>query len=185
MWAGVWLLVSVRTEILPIRSKVVEVSMGRLGAVVEADGTPREQGNPRRNWARSTLLCLVVLAVGCERPDSSKQVVAWSPASLGSQSVLGDVGVDCTAGGAASCRSEVCLHVSEFPQRGYFCSTYCRSQDNCPVGWPCGPTPAGISERVCVPPGDANGQRAIVPNPLNLPPRPAPPQLEPFDGGAP
>jgi hypothetical protein len=129
------------------------------------------------------------LLVGCERgstPALPRAISAWQPAPLGSHSLLGEVGADCSAAGPPSCRTELCLHVSEFHDRGYFCSTICRKPENCPAGWPCGPLIAGMTERVCVPPADWDGGRAVVPDLLTLPSSPPPPLIQSLiDGGAP
>ncbi len=125
----------------------------------------------------------------CEsRPSEgpAPAIVAWRPAALGSQTLLGDVGSDCSAAGAPSCRTEICLHVSEFHDRGHFCSSICRKQENCPVGWPCGPVLAGMTERVCVPPGDWDGGHAVIAEVVDLPPAPPPVLIQTLiDGGAP
>ena len=130
----------------------------------------------------------VLFFPACEDRDSEgrrRSVIAWQPAPLGGQQLLGDVGLDCSAGGAPSCRTEICLHVSEFHDRGYFCSASCRKEENCPVGWICGPIIAGMTDRVCVPPSDWDGGTAPISEPLILPPPPRPSLIQALaDGGA-
>jgi hypothetical protein len=125
----------------------------------------------RHGWV--VVLFVVFGSVSCSSeasfsaPSEKKTLVAWHPTPLQGEST-GDVGADCSKGGAASCKSTICLHVSPVHNQGFVCSVECRQPDNCPPEWTCGSLIAGMSERICAPPKAWNGKTAAIPVPLVL-----------------
>ncbi|MCY1019867.1 hypothetical protein [Pyxidicoccus sp. MSG2] len=65
-----------------------------------------------------------------------------------------ELGEACTAHGASECRSGMCLHTGADPAEGYFCSTTCQTQAQCPSQWGCTQVHPGAQARVCIPPAE-------------------------------
>jgi hypothetical protein len=107
------------------------------------------------------LLVLTFVVVGCD--GSSQGRVARSSdappppvfgehklsASSGSALLVGE---DCTASGASSCKSGVCLHTLHDRNAGYFCSQSCDDEAACPTRWQCVQTHPSSEGRLCIPP---------------------------------
>jgi hypothetical protein len=108
---------------------------------------------PLRGLRRALLPGLVLVTFGCEnkseaprpQPFSEHHFAAYSGASPKG------IGEDCTASGAAECKSGICLHTGGLPNTGYVCSSSCSSPTECPAGWNCARGGLEASQALCVP----------------------------------
>lgn len=84
------------------------------------------------------------------------------------------LGEDCTVAGYSDCISKLCVHVQPAPSAGYFCTTACTGDSDCPADWACRQTYPGPEGQLCLPPSGWDGRVAR--------PRPTP---EPVDDASP
>jgi hypothetical protein len=68
------------------------------------------------------------------------------------------LGADCSRHGAASCSSQLCLHVSHNRNSGFVCSQACRGHEDCPKGWSCAQTHPNPGGSMCIPGKTENHQ---------------------------
>lgn len=116
---------------------------------------------------------LGLLQPACERtaeqlPEgesvASRRALAWAPGDAGASRRA--IGEDCSVGESA-CVSSMCVHVSEWPDRGYFCTSACEQSENCPSGWSCAEMiPGQAATRLCVPPAQWTTRAVTVARPF-------------------
>ncbi|NTX06555.1 hypothetical protein [Myxococcus sp. CA040A] len=70
-----------------------------------------------------------------------------------------EVGEECPSHGASECRSGLCLHTEADPEEGYFCSSECQTDAQCPAQWKCTQVHPSAASRVCIPSAEWKARR--------------------------
>jgi len=108
----------------------------------------------RKLWLAGALGLAVACGGRNDSPQSSSKLpAAFSEhhAALLGGSGTGPVGANCAAHGGGDCVSQLCLHASVSPRRGYVCTQRCTSRRDCPAGWNCLAVHPPSRERFCAP----------------------------------
>ncbi|MFY0564158.1 hypothetical protein ACN28E_09935 [Archangium lansingense] len=108
----------------------------------------------RRPWL---VLGLLVTELACngrqeEAPVASPPAVFGEHRTSPASKATKELGEDCGQHGASECLTGLCLHTQAEPGRGYFCSSTCRGQGECPEDWVCTQLHPSEATRVCIPP---------------------------------
>ena len=107
----------------------------------------------RKLWLAGALGLAVACGGRSDSPQSSSKLLAAfgeHNAALGGRGT-GPVGANCAAHGGGDCASQLCVHASVSPNRGYLCTQRCNSRRDCPAAWNCQSVHPHSAERFCVP----------------------------------
>jgi hypothetical protein len=101
--------------------------------------------------ARLAVLMAVVL-VGCDQPNGVvPEPSILRPHRFTAVVATKQLGEEASRGGKDECMTGVVVHAAAHPDRGWYCSTYCTSPEQCPAMWSCSEVLSG-SPRLCVAP---------------------------------
>jgi hypothetical protein len=101
--------------------------------------------------ARVAVLLSLAL-VACDQPEGGVPEPAMlRPHRFNAVIATKQLGEEASTGGKDECLTGVVIHAAAHPDRGWYCSTYCKSAEQCPATWACSEILSG-SPSVCVAP---------------------------------
>jgi hypothetical protein len=118
------------------------------------------------------VFAVVGLSASCGSPSTDETAAGRPPKVLTEHRVaeLGTyaaerarlrIGADCSAHGAPSCASGLCLHTSRDRDHGFVCTQRCVDPRDCPSGWRCVQTHPSEQATLCIP--EAEGASGVAP----------------------